>query len=88
MLAQGRFASQIARQPLFDLALAELRLVFGQLEDSLHLHEPYIELNASLLAAIVGGDASQAVSALDAYLLRSERAVLAALQRERGWFTA
>ncbi len=46
----------------FDLVLAELRLVFGQLEDSAHLHEPYIELNASLVAALELGDTAAAIS--------------------------
>jgi DNA-binding GntR family transcriptional regulator len=67
----------------FDLVLAELRLVFGQLEDSAHLHEPYIELNASLVAALELGDTAAAISQLEAYLIKSERAVLAALQRAR-----
>lgn len=67
----------------FDLVLAELRLVFGQLEDTAHLHEPYIGLNASLVGALEQDDVPAAVSQLEAYLLKSERAVLAALQRRR-----
>ncbi|QRM32691.1 GntR family transcriptional regulator [Microvirga sp. VF16] len=67
----------------FDLVLAELRLVFGQLEDTAHLHEPYIELNASLVRALEEGAIPAAVAQLEAYLLKSERAVLAALQRRR-----
>lgn len=65
----------------FDLVLAELRLVFGQLEDTVDLHEPYLDLNAALIAALDDGDTAAAMSQLEAYLLRSERAVLAALQR-------
>ena len=65
----------------FDLVLAELRLVFGQLEDTAHLHEPYVHLNASLIAVLEMGDLVAANSQLEAYLLKSERAVLAALQR-------
>ncbi|QRM33307.1 GntR family transcriptional regulator [Microvirga sp. VF16] len=68
----------------FDLILAELRLVFGQLEDTAHLHEPYTALNASLVDALEKGDVPAAGSQLEAYLLKSERAVLAALQRRRG----
>ncbi|MER9474936.1 GntR family transcriptional regulator [Mesorhizobium sp. M0520] len=67
----------------FDLVLAELRLVFGQLEDTPYLHEPYIGLNASLVRVLEVGDIPAAVSQLEAYLLQSERAVLAALQRTR-----
>lgn len=62
----------------FDLVLAELRLVFGQLEDGATLHEPFIKLNQTLLGRIESG---YAVAMLEDYLLRSERAVLAALQR-------
>ncbi|HEV2897960.1 MAG TPA: GntR family transcriptional regulator [Pseudaminobacter sp.] len=68
----------------FDLVLAELRLVFGQLEDSAHLHEPYIDLNASVIRTLEEGDVPDAVSQLEAYLLKSEKAVLAALQRRKG----
>lgn len=67
----------------FDSVLAELRLVFGQLEDTAHLHEPYIDLNASLVRVLEAGDIPSAVSQLEAYLLKSERGVLAALQRTR-----
>ncbi|RWL86195.1 MAG: GntR family transcriptional regulator [Mesorhizobium sp.] len=65
----------------FDLVLAELRLVFGQLEDTAHLHEPYLDLNASLITVLDAGDLKTANSQLEAYLIKSERAVLAALQR-------
>ncbi len=68
----------------FDLVLAELRLVFGQLEDTAHLHEPYVGLNLSLVRVLEAGDAAAAVSQLEAYLHKSERAVLAALHRKRG----
>ncbi|CDX14788.1 Transcriptional regulator, GntR family [Mesorhizobium sp. ORS 3324] len=68
----------------FDLVLAELRLVFGQLKDAAHLHEPYIELNACLVRTLEDGEIPAAVLQLEAYLLRSERGVLAALQRKIG----
>lgn len=67
----------------FDLVLAELRLVFVQLEDTAHLHEPYIVQNAALLASLELGDIEIAAQQLDTYLLRSERSVLAALQRKK-----
>ncbi|MFC3073698.1 GntR family transcriptional regulator [Shinella pollutisoli] len=65
----------------FDLILAELRLVFGRLEDTAHLHAPYVALNAALLVRLQAGDRAAALAGLDAYLTRSERSVLAALQR-------
>ncbi|AEG58062.1 GntR family transcriptional regulator [Sinorhizobium meliloti] len=68
---------------VFDLLLAELRLVFGQLDDGAHLHEPYVGLNTGLVGLLESGDIPAAVSQLEAYLLKSERAVLAALQRGR-----
>ncbi|PBB40020.1 GntR family transcriptional regulator [Mesorhizobium sp. WSM3866] len=71
----------------FDLVLAELRLVFGQLRDAAHLHEPYIDLNASLVRSLEDGEIQTAVLQLEAYLLRSERGVLAALQRKRTGLT-
>lgn len=65
----------------FDLVLAELRLVFAQFADTMHLHEPYIVLNLELLASLEEGDTAAATRKLDAYLLQSERSILAALQR-------
>ncbi len=65
----------------FDLLLAELRLVFGQLEDTSQLHEPYIALNAALTELLERGALSRAVSELDAYLVKSQHSVLAALRR-------
>ena len=67
----------------FDLVLAELRLVFGQLEDTAHLHEPYVNLNISLVRLLEKGAMQTAVSQLEVYLLKSERAVLAAFQRRK-----
>ncbi|MFS2153357.1 GntR family transcriptional regulator [Rhizobium sp. Rhizsp42] len=64
----------------FELVLAELRLVFAQFEDTAHLHAPYIALNCELLASLEAGDIETASDQLDAYLVRSERSVLAALQ--------
>ncbi|MCX2698253.1 MULTISPECIES: GntR family transcriptional regulator [Ochrobactrum] len=67
----------------FDLVLAELRLVFAQLEDNAHLHESYIALNAELLGSLQAGNNEIAAQQLDRYLLSSERSVLAALQRKK-----
>jgi DNA-binding GntR family transcriptional regulator len=65
----------------FEMVLAELRLVFGQLDNNAHLHEPFVSLNASLVALLEAERTADAVERLEAYLLRSERMVLAALQR-------
>ncbi|WP_370571218.1 hypothetical protein [Phaeobacter sp. SYSU ZJ3003] len=54
-----------------------------QLDDTAHLHAPYIELNESLVSVIAEGDIAAALAQLQAYLLKSERAVLAALQYRR-----
>lgn len=67
----------------FDLVLAELRLVFGQLSHTQHLHEPYIALNAALVDLLRRGETGRAAAELDAYLLKSERSVLAAVQRNK-----
>lgn len=67
----------------FELVLAELRLVFGQVADTAHLHAPFVALNASLLAALEKGMTEDASAQLEAYLLRSERSVLAVLGRAR-----
>ncbi len=68
----------------FARLLAELRLVFRQMEDSAFLHEPYIRLNAELVALLEAGDIAAASTALDAYLLKSERSILGAFLRDRG----
>ncbi|OYR13455.1 FCD domain protein [Brucella thiophenivorans] len=67
----------------FDLVLAELRLVFAQLEDTAHMHDSYIALNAELLGSLQAGNNERAAHELDSYLLSSERSVLAALQRKK-----
>jgi DNA-binding GntR family transcriptional regulator len=67
----------------FDVVLAELQLVFGQVEDAPHLHDPFVALNAALVEALERGDGGGALAALERYLARSERAVLAALQQAR-----
>lgn len=67
----------------FDLVLAELRLVFGQLGDGAPLHAPFIKANADLLEALRSGEISRAHSLLEAYLAHSERAVLATFSRHK-----
>ncbi|ALN74754.1 hypothetical protein M673_18700 (plasmid) [Aureimonas sp. AU20] len=60
---------------------AELRLCFGQLDDPERLHAPYIEMNASILAELEAGRPEEASRAMERYLVRSERMILAALAR-------
>lgn len=60
---------------------AELRLAFGFLEDLEYLHAPYIDLNQRVLERHLAGDTDGAAEALDEYLVRSERTVLAAYAR-------
>ena len=60
---------------------AELRLAFGLLDDRRFLHMPYVDLNASILRCVEEGRAEDATQLLEAYLVRSERTVLAAYER-------
>ncbi|OBZ93395.1 GntR family transcriptional regulator [Pararhizobium polonicum] len=60
---------------------AELRLSFGLLDSPELLHAPYIELNAAILEKLDAGKTQEAAAALEAYLLQSERTVLAAFSR-------
>ena len=67
----------------FELVLAELRLVFGHLGDGAHLHEPFIPMNEALVAKLEAGDVADALDQLETYLVKSERAIHAAIQRQR-----
>jgi DNA-binding GntR family transcriptional regulator len=60
---------------------AELRLAFGLLDDPDFLHMPYIDMNASILRCIEEGRPEEATQMLEAYLVQSERTVLAAYER-------
>lgn len=60
---------------------AELRLSFGLLDDPQLLHAPFVPLNSDILALVMAGKSVEAGAALDAYLQRSERMVLAAFAR-------
>jgi DNA-binding GntR family transcriptional regulator len=61
---------------------AELRLAFGLLDDPEYLHRPYVDRNAAVLALYLAGDAAGAASALEDYLVLSERTVVAAYSRQ------
>ncbi|MBV4535905.1 GntR family transcriptional regulator [Pseudomonas urmiensis] len=62
---------------------AELRLAFGVLNDPEFLHLPYVDMNASILRCVEEGRPDEATAMLDAYLVQSERIVLAAYERSR-----
>ncbi|AFL51098.1 DNA-binding GntR family transcriptional regulator [Sinorhizobium fredii] len=60
---------------------AELRLSFGLLDDPELLHAPYVDLNAAILEKLEAGMTAEAAADLEAYLMQSERTVLAAFSR-------
>lgn len=60
---------------------AELRLAFGLLNDPELLHMPYVDMNVSILRCIEEGRPEEATQMLEAYLVQSERTVLAAYER-------
>ncbi|MGD8217596.1 GntR family transcriptional regulator [Pseudomonas thivervalensis] len=60
---------------------AELRLAFGLLNDPEFLHMPYVDMNVSILRCIEERRPEDATQMLEAYLVQSERTVLAAYER-------
>ena len=58
--------------------LAELRLVFHAMADPRRFHEPYLERNREILAAIEAGDGTRAERLLLTYLEDSEHQVVEA----------
>ncbi|AEV65084.1 GntR family transcriptional regulator [Pseudomonas ogarae] len=60
---------------------AELRLAFGLLNDPEFLHMPYVDMNVSILRCIEERRPEEATQMLEAYLVQSERTVLAAYER-------
>lgn len=62
---------------------AELRLVFGHLNDPEILYAPYIEKNAHILALLIDEQNEKAAYTLMEYLDLSERTVLAAWSRHQ-----
>lgn len=67
----------------FEVILAELGLVFNLLETTRHLHEPYVDLNQQIIDCLEAGNNESALERLSTYLVMSERAILAALQRTK-----
>ncbi|MGY8525580.1 GntR family transcriptional regulator [Paracidovorax citrulli] len=66
---------------MFAHLLAELRLAFGMLQDAEFLHGPYVEMNQHILELFEAGKLAECASALNDYLLQSERIVLSACSR-------
>ncbi len=60
--------------------LAEMRLVFHTMADPRRFHEPYLERNKEILAAIEAGDGSRAERLLLTYLDDSEDQIVTAYQ--------
>ncbi len=60
--------------------LAELRLLFHVIATPRALHEPYIARNRSLLELLDAGEYARAADELNAYLLDSQAALLAAFR--------
>jgi DNA-binding GntR family transcriptional regulator len=60
---------------------AELRLAFGLVDDPEYLHAPFVDRNVSVLRAHAEGRSDDAADELDAYLIQSERTLLAAYAR-------
>lgn len=66
---------------LFAQLSAELRLAFGLLDDPEFLHAPYLDQNVRILELFESGQRAEAAALLDAYLVQSERTILAAYAR-------
>ncbi len=66
---------------MFAPILAELRLAFGMLQDAEFLHAPYVDMNVKILELTEAGRYADAASALQDYLVHSERIVLAVYAR-------
>ena len=67
---------------MFEDLAAELRLAFGMLDDPEYLHAPYVDLNERLLQMFMEGQTAAAARELEAYLVQSERMVLAVYARQ------
>jgi DNA-binding GntR family transcriptional regulator len=66
---------------MFSHLLAELRLAFGLLNDQEFLHAPYVDMNLKIVDLFEAGKLQEASTALNDYLVQSERIVLAVYAR-------
>jgi DNA-binding GntR family transcriptional regulator len=76
--AVGELADSPRVDELMRNILAEMRLVFHAMEDPRRFHEPYLERNKEILAAIEAGDGTRAERLLLKYLDDSEQQIVAA----------
>lgn len=63
---------------------AELRLCFGLLNDPEHLHAPFVDMNATILALVEENRPVEAAAQMETYLNLAERTMLKALERASG----
>lgn len=68
---------------VFSLLMAELRLAFGQVEDTAYLHQPFVERKLAITKSLEDGENETARQILQEYLFLSERNLLAVLQRQK-----
>ncbi|MBK0420114.1 GntR family transcriptional regulator [Leucobacter sp. CSA1] len=66
---------------LYRQLAAELRLSFGLVDDPARLYAPFLDRNAEILHRLEAGEPDAAASALEDYLVASERILLAAHER-------
>jgi DNA-binding GntR family transcriptional regulator len=76
--AVGALAGSPRVDELMRNLLAEMRLVFHTMSDPRRFHEPYLERNKEILAAIEAGDGPRAERLLLKYLEDSEQQIVAA----------
>jgi DNA-binding GntR family transcriptional regulator len=76
--AVGELAASPRIDELMRNILAEMRLVFHAMEDPRRFHEPYLERNKEILAAIEAGDGTRAERLLLKYLEDSEQQIVSA----------
>ncbi|TDV53900.1 GntR family transcriptional regulator [Actinophytocola oryzae] len=76
--AVGELADSPRIDELMRNILAELRLVFHTMADPRRFHEPYLERNKEILAAIEAGDGPRAERLMLKYLEDSEQQIVAA----------
>ena len=76
--AVGELANSSRIDELMRNILAEMRLVFHAMEDPRRFHEPYLERNKEILAAIEAGDGPRAERLMLKYLEDSEQQIVSA----------
>ena len=74
----------VAPEPERFVAEVERLSSMGLLRDPEFLHAPYVDMNRSILELAEAGEFAKASSALNDYLVHSERIVLAVYARQLG----